>query len=339
MWFALAGCQEPFEVDRHDLAGFRIAAVEVRPLRDGSPFTPAAAVVVDGHPWAEEPAGLSWAWVADEDEAVHGSPEWIAAGAAPALVVPADGRRVLVLEASHGAEVRRAFARVPIGDVVGAQPVFAVGRVDLPAAPEGPELLPEARARRAVEPGRTVDPRGWLRLDVGASDPGDLARFMATAGSFLELDPHTADWVAADGFVLDEDEVDDPGTPSAPGVVTALGLIVGGRGSRWRATEVFVGEAPEGLWIGQRFVPGDGVAGASPDQPLRVTLRRDPASPCGLRVTDPVAVADVGDGGTRGLACDPPVVGPFDPDWLFTQRCGVPALDGAEVVVVPAEAP
>jgi hypothetical protein len=40
MWFVPLACQEPFPTDRHDLEGFRIAALEVAATPDGGAVAP-----------------------------------------------------------------------------------------------------------------------------------------------------------------------------------------------------------------------------------------------------------------------------------------------------------
>lgn len=339
MWFVLAGCQEPFDTDRHDLVGFRLAAVEAPAVASGAPFVARAAVIVDGRAWAETPAALSWSFVPDEDAAL-GPLTPVATGADPVLRAPADAR-TLVVEAVHGSAVARAFLTLASPPATLAAPTgLAAGTVDLPAIPVGPELARDARAALVPGEGRAVDPRGWLRLRVTGTDA--RTRFMATAGTFLELDATTTDWAASDGLVLDEDELDAPGTPTPEGVVTGIALsLTGGGETAFLATEWFVGDAPEGTWLGARFVPSVGLPPVPEGLGVRTTLREDPDAPSGFRLEGGAAVSPalVSDFGTPALPCDPLVDGPLDPDWFLTQRCTPTGADGLEVVVVPSPPP
>ncbi len=341
MWFVPLACQEPFPTDRHDLEGFRIAALEVAATPDGGAVAPRAAIVVDGHPWSTQMATLSWGFVADESRAVDDPFDVVATGGAPALQVPADAR-TLVLVAEHAGRLQRAFLTVARPPATPAGGGFELGPVDLPTHPKGPELTLERRLALEAGEGRVVAPRGWLRVGVPAGSDGGIVRFMATAGTFLELSADTADWTAADGLHLDEDELDDPGRPTRPGAVTLLALTIAREGETWwEATEVFVGEEPGGVWLGGRFVPGDDVPAAGPGEAVATTLTGDPEAPSGVALSGGVVVrrADVVDWGTPALACDPPVDGPLDPDWFFSHRCAVPGEEPMPVVVVPDPAP
>lgn len=339
MWFLLAGCQEPFGADRHDLVGFRVAAVSAPATAPGGAFVPRAAVVVDGRAWSGTPVALSWGFVADPDEA-GGDVPFEATGAEPSLQLPAD-RRTLVLSARHGDEERRAFLTLaPPPAVLAPPPGFDVGPVDLPDRPEGPELLLDARARLTPGEGRTVAPRGWLRLAAPVDEQTTL-RWMATAGTFLELDPGATDWTAADGLRLDEDELDDPGAPVAPGPVTVLALALRAGETAFAATELFVGDAPEGVWIGSRWAPADDVPAPAPGLVVRTTLREDPDAPSGVRLEGgrTLSRATVTDWGTPDLSCTPAADGPLDLDWFLTQRCSPVGADGVEVVAEVSAAP
>jgi hypothetical protein len=341
MWPLLLGCQEPFGTDRHDLVGFRLAAVQAPAVAAGAPFVPRAAVIVDGRAWAAEPAVLTWGFVADEDAALEPF-EVAATGAAPTLVAP-ETTRTLVVSATHGGVERRAFLTLaaPPGGVR-APTGFDVGPLPLPKAPTGEQLVRDARLALVPGEGRAVERRGWLRLVAGVPE-GVLVRFMATAGTFLELEAAVTDWTATDDLHLDEDEVDDPGTPIPRGTVTMLALAVADVGeTAFTATEVFVGPAPDGVWLGSRFVPATGLpAFTEPGLGVRTVLREDAEAPSGLRLEGGTRVdpATVTDWGTPDLSCDPAVDGPLDPDWFLTQRCSPAGADGLEVVVVPSPTP
>ena len=91
-WTVWSACQEPFGTDRHDLVGFRIAAVGVSPALDGETVRPRAAMIVDDRPWSEVPVEFTWFWVDDPDDVPTLDPLSVAdaVGPEPELVVPED---------------------------------------------------------------------------------------------------------------------------------------------------------------------------------------------------------------------------------------------------------
>jgi hypothetical protein len=290
MWVLLAACLEPFGADRHDLVGFRIAAVSVPPAEEGDLVVPRAAVVVDGRAWSDRPVDLAWYWVDDPDDVVAIDPLTLAdaAGASPLLTVP--DRPILAVVARRGSEDRRAFLEL-------ARP---------PATITAPTAL-------HVDPA-TVEPGGTARIEA---ETDGLVRWMATGGTFTEVDAQTTDWTA-DG----------------DGPVTVLALALGEPGeATFAATEVHVGEPGPGLWVAGRWLPTDVPVPAASGDTVRGTLLADDASPVGVRLTSAVLEPDPTDFGTAGLECLVPREGPFDPAWLLEQVCGRDALVDASVVV------
>lgn len=347
MWIAvLLACQEPFSVDRHDLVGFRIAAVTAEPTASGSILRPSAAIIVDGRPWAARPADLSWYWVEDADAVTQLDPLSEAAGVGPdpELERPAD-ERALALIARHDGEEARAILEVP-GPPATLPSLSRLQRGTLELALDtvgGPQLTLEAR--RALQPDEQaqLEPGGFVRLsaELQGEAQGTLIRWMATAGTFLELDAHTTDW-AAGQVQLDEDELAAPPEPLAPGHVTVIALLLGPPGeARFHATELAVGPPGDGLWVEGRWLPTDAPIAWSPGDAVRGTLIADDASPVGLRLIDaqPEPADAVTDWGTPTLACLVSRDGPFDPGWLLTQICGRDGADGRSVVVVPGSEP
>ncbi|MEZ4240867.1 MAG: hypothetical protein R3F59_32865 [Myxococcota bacterium] len=349
MWtlFALAACQEPFGTDRHDLTGFRIAAVALPAAAPGDPVRPRAALIVDGRPWSETAVDLRWTWLADPDALATLDPDAPAdgVGPAPVLTLPAD-RPILGLVARQGARVARAYAAIPPP----AEPLPPLPPPEIAALPltvgevTAEQLQRDARLDLTGADG-PVAPGGFARFTAPAEgDP--LVRWMATAGTFFELDRQRTDWAAGDLW-LDGDEIDDETVPREdlpPGWVTVLALALGdgGEGSdreapsqtTFAARDLAVGlPDPVGVWVAGRFLPSDAPPPAA--EQLRGTLQADDDAPSGLRLVG-LAAEPLGTPGPD-LPCDPPLALPFDPAVLLDQRCSRAALDGAEVTVIPAD--
>ena len=341
-WFALPGalfaCQEPFELDRHDLVGFRVAAVAAAA---GAPegWAPRVAVITEGEMWAPDTATLRWHLVPDaaslwELDTAAAAP--LAEGPVPLL--PYDEGDIGLIATHEGSEVR-VIVTPPTAEAESLPPIavstvpFAVEAVD------GPSLGREARAGVVATPADAVPVGGFGRWSVAAGD-GAVVRWMATAGTFFELDARTTDWAAGD-LRLDGDEIEGERSVLEAGPVSVLALALGEGATRFRAQEVWVGPPGDGLWVEGRWLPAEpaaaGMAGV-----LQATLEADDASPTGLRATG-VMVAGEGeataaDWGTGALGCDG-VGGPFDPGWLLTHQCGRDALVGATVYLRATSGP
>lgn len=321
----LLACQAPFGADRHDLVGFRVAAVAASPAGGppGAEVTARVAIVVDGRPWSDVPVGLAWRWLsADEDAATWSVADAAATGPRPTLVRPDGADRLgLVATAPDGSEAR-AYLALP--ETAPAQPPLAGVLLDVSS--DGGRV-----AADAVAPGEVA--RAYATY-TDVPDPLPVARWMATAGTFRERDASTADWYAAD--VRFDDDTATWGEPAAEGPVTFVVLATDGAGfTDCVARDVFVGDVPAGLFTaGGRFLPGDAAATGL----VRATLLADDASPTGLRVEDAVAVEasalpDADPYGTAALPCTVAVDGPFDPGWLLDQRCTREQVAGATVVL------
>lgn len=314
---ALLACQEPFGTDPHDLEGFRIAALSVR--LEGHALVPAPAIVVDGRPWSDEPVGLRW-FALDHPDALAGDelPEPLATRPAPEL--PPVDLLGLVATAPDGTE-RRAFLELEeVVDV--APPTLGWQALPLHARDVDASQL-ELDARLGLEPvDGSPEPGSFLRLTL--SPEVSRSRWMATWGTFFELDGSTADWVAA-RLELDDEQIVRREL-FGPGFVTILGLALDGTPA-WTAIDVPVGEFGTGAWAGGRFLPSDApVEGA-----VMATLLADDDSPTGLRLTDVEPMDPDTDWGTEALPCAAPVSGPFDPRWLFEARCTRAQVVGARV--------
>jgi hypothetical protein len=292
----LAGCQEPFAEDRHDLTGFRIAAVEVAVSDTATEVAPRAAVVVDGRAWASETASLDWYQLVDEDavEAIDAATPIDASGPDPTLPVRGD-RPVLVLIARHAGLEERAFAVL-----------------------DPPVEAPAIAGVSAVE---SVPVGGVVTMTAEVGPPGGVVHWMATAGTFYELSPLVTEWTA-------EVAVERP--------VTFIALLLGEEGgTSWHAREIHVGAKGPGLWIDQRWMPTDVAVTVEPGDAVEGTLVADDRSPIGVALVGPTVLPAEGiEWGTSALSCATPLDGPFDPDWLLRQICGRDAVAGHRVAVL-----
>jgi hypothetical protein len=339
MWFVLFACQEPFEIDRHDLVGFRIAAISAPPASSGQTLEPQVALIVEGHPWSADFVDLGWFWVDEPEDVAQLDPlsPTDATGPLPLLTVPED-KRTLALIARWGDQEQRAFLQVADGPPTYQGP-SSLALESLPLALDsvgGPELLLAARQPLEGEPLGAVSPGDFLRLRAQVEgDP--LVRWMATAGTFFELDRQTTDWAAGD-LRLDEDEIEEGRTSLEPGWVTFLALALGEPGeTSFLARDVPVGIEPVGLWVGGRFVPTDAPVSWQPGEAVRGTLAADDASPFGLQLQGAtVEPADqVTDYGTPSLPCLVTRDGPLDPQWWLMGVCARDSSVGMDVVIVP----
>lgn len=324
LWLLLLACQEPFGADRHDLVGHRIAAVEVEVGADA--VRPRAALIDGGRTWSDAPPTLGWWWLPDADalDALDAGSTPDARGATPTLgpVPPAAPVLALVATWSDG-DQRRAFVDLTGAPRAGARPTALVARaLPLEVPPEGDEeageaLELEARRRLAATDG-PLAPGGFARLVAEGVPTADTVRWMATAGTFLELDPVTTDWVAGD-LVLDDETV-EAFTPAPAGTLTFLALALGDGLGRFRAADVHVGVDPVGAWVDGRWLPGDD--GALPGW---VVLVAADDAPLGL------AVGARAQGPDTPPPCGVDTGGRLVPDALLTGACGRSDLAGATV--------
>ncbi|MCB9663285.1 MAG: hypothetical protein H6732_04170 [Alphaproteobacteria bacterium] len=323
-------CRGPVGEPRQALVGDRVVAVT---LADGEPARPRASLLVDGRTWSDEPVDLAWAWVADEDALWSLDPAASdATGPVPTLPDPPEGagRIGLVATFPSGHEARALLA---VTGSPAAPQVRRVTHARVPGQPledaEDDDLALEVRAARPTEPAEVVAPSSWTRLQArvqGAPD-GTRIRWMATAGTFLELDATTADWASAD-LVLDDLETESS-EPLPPGPVTFVALANDRQGhGAVHAFDLFVGEEPAGARIGGRWLPAD----ASPMAPTwaYARLEADDEAPLGLRLVDVQQVSDPAATAPE-VPCEG-VSGPFDPLWLLQGACPREALDGVRVL-------
>ncbi|MEN0067470.1 MAG: hypothetical protein AAGA48_35390 [Myxococcota bacterium] len=342
LWLSLIGCQEPFDADRHDLRGFRIAAISVAPAGPGEPVQVRLAAVVEGRPWSTEPIRAQWGFVEEPEAASEPLIEPEAEGPVPTSLVRPDKDHPgwLALQAEVDGATQAVVVRVPPA-AVPATELSGLSMASLPyriASVEPDALQLNARKDQAGgDERRRIAPGGFARFSIVAPPerPGTI-RWMGTGGSFFELDPVTTDWVAGD-LRLDDDELEGSRDPEAAGPVTIVSLWLADEddGTAFRADDLWIGEPPPGLFTKGRFVPAESPPSASW---IRGRLEADETSPTGVRLVDAVALDGPPEAfSTASWACAAEVDGAFDPTWLLEQRCAVADIDGqiAEIEVDP----
>ncbi len=327
MWMMLLlwGCQEPFGERRQDLVGFRIASLTAPASAPGQPTEPEVSVVVEGQLWSDEPVSLHWHWVDPDPEAVgslSADDAPVATGAGPSLTRPPQEAWLGLLAVAPDGEVARAFLDLPTepSDAVELEHVsWSALDWDLRRV-SGEDLSMDSRMQASAHEATSTSPHGFLRFSAAMSHPAQdvTVRWMATEGTWLELDPWTADWTPGH-LVLDGDDVEEA-IVGEPGSVSVIALAIDGRGhGSALARDLWVGEAPQGMYIEGRWVGGEPHEGW-----IQARLEADDASPSGLTLTDVTPVDPPStDGpdpyGTDTMACAQGA--PFDPNWLLQQRC------------------
>jgi hypothetical protein len=320
----LTGCQEPFGTDRHDLEGFRVAGLSASPAGGpaGTEIVPTVALVVDGKLWSDDPVLLQWHWLnsgdVDEAEVITNADTPVATGPAPTLTMP-DGPATLFLLATSpdGSAEERVMLDLGSVDATLGQLDINVRALDVMVddLTEDDYTL-DARANWEQTEQSTIPVGGFARIDVTA-DADTTIHFMisGTAGTFFELDAHTADWATAevlgDEFVV-SDHLSD-------GIFTHFALGVNGQGgTTFSPFEVIVGSAPSGFFTpNRRFIEADEVV--SPGTQVTGVLVLDDTATSGIRLTN-TALVD-GPVVTSVLDCAQVVDGDFDPNWLATGAC------------------
>ena len=296
---ALVGCAPTFD-DRHDLLGFRVAALGVV---DGR----ADAAIWSGTLFHGDAVALDW--TADGAPLGEG---W------DVQVPPGTGSLGLVATAPDGT-VRE--ARVSVGD---APPPLEFQRA---AVAVGEDVSIGARATLEETPSRGAAAAGQA-LRVRLVDPGGTqTRWMVAGGSttILELDAETAD-VLAERLELDDGEVVSR-EASIAGLHHVLALRMDGAGgNRWAWVAAALGTEAAHLQSGGWLI--ESTADASTGL-LAVTL--DDLSEDGVGALGrPEAVVDLAQHGPPG--CAPPDT-PFSLDWLANGRCTVAETRGRRVVL------
>lgn len=293
----LAACQEPFDEDRHDLAGFRIAGIGVE---DGV----AKAAIWSGiGPWHEEEPTLSWA--------LNGQP----LGDGFEVAVSGEGELTLIATSPDG-EVRT--ARVDVREAGGLltiqrQAVVLDGELSL-------------EARRAVVGADVDDSVGAgeaVRLTLGGLAEAESARWMSAGGTAMELERDVADFLAED-IVFDDGELISR-VPTGAGVYPLLALVIDGMGgNRWLWVDAAVGVEEALLRHEGRLLRADALV-----EPglVAATLIEDPIG--GVALSEVAAVTDTDE--HDALPCFP--AAPISLSWIAQGRCARPDVLGARVVL------
>jgi len=293
----LVACQEPFDEDRHDLSGFRIAGIGVED------DMAKAAVWSGAGPWHEAQPGLSWA--------LNGQP------LGEGFDVPVTGEGELTLTAtSAGGEVRT--ARVDVRAAGGA-PTVRRQAVVLDEALS----LEARRAVTGVDVETTVSSGEAVRLILDGLSETESARWMSAGGTVLELERDAADFLPED-IVFDDGELVSR-TPAGEGVYSLLALLIDGAGgNRWLWVDAAVGEGATLLRHEGRLVRADAPAEAGL---VAATLIADPIG--GVALSDVISVTDTDE--QDDLPCA--AASTFSLSWIAEGRCARPDVLGARIVL------
>lgn len=345
MWVMLLlwGCQEPFGERRQDLTGFRIATLTAQGANPGEPIEPEVSVVHEGRLWSDEPVSLHWHWVDPDPQAVwrlSADDEPAATGAGASLTRPDEEAWLALVAIAPDGETARAFLDLPsdpssavaLDDVTWSGLDLDLRRVS------GEDLSEEARKGTSVQEATSTSRHGFLRFSAAlATEPSEVTvRWMATGGTWLELDPSTADWTPGH-LTLDGDELEEVSS-GEPGSVSVLALAIDGSGhGDTLARDLWVGEPPQGMYTQGRWVGGE-----PHDGWVQARLAPDDASPSGLTLTEVTTVdappIDNPDPyGTDAMPCAQGA--PFDPNWLLQQRCSRAEVLGHTVVLLVSPDP
>ena len=333
IFWLLTACQDPFPEGRRDLFSFRIVGISASTVTtDGQEFVAARALIAgDGglsHPFAP-------------------LLEWEICGAA------ATGSAPVVPVAGWPCGIRLVATEQDGAGLAGDGQEEAV--LWLEAAPILPEmtkiqreatdlalkdaLLP-ADERRQEGADAPVTPGGAVELTalIAGADGGDGAgaytsRWMATGGTFRELDRHAADWFAG-SITIDDEEIESSSALQA-GIWTAVDLVIDGQGGNaWRIVDMGVDAGPA-LASGDRLLPLDAAAGGAGSF-LATFTAVDTAGDAagaggpGFLLSDLEPITDLS--GAPAI-CGKPAGTPLDPGWLAEGDCGTAELDGQRVLI------
>ena len=297
----LIACQEPFDVNRHDLGPFRIAAIGV----DGG-IARAAVWSGEGMSHSSSPI-LSWS--------VNG--EWVGDGYD--VPVPDSGQLSLTARNERGDE---RFGQVTIN--VASQELSLVRQ----SVALGEDLSITARlALEGVPVSDGVSDGDAARLVLQGAD-GQTVRWMIADGdgTLLELDELAVD-VLAEQIVFDGEEVVSR-EPLDSGVRTVLVLTMDGQGGNaWKWIDIPFGMSGPFLANDEHRIPVELLPKQSTGLLAVTLLVSDDGR---VVIEDPVEVVDLLE--VDPLPCMPDGV-PFSLAWVVEGRCPRPMVDGARVVL------
>lgn len=313
------GCQEPFGADRHDLLGFRIAAVTAEV--EAGQVRPTAALIVDGRLWSAAPVTLDWAFIdAPGDAELEPSP--VASGPAVELTRTSDRLALHAYTADQSA-----WAELDLTERTRFTPTIHTAIVDRDISTLTVEdLTRDARRAWETRPGSELQPNGVLRVTLDGAPPTARGRFMATGGgTYLELEANQADWMAAEVLIDDEEITVEPIEAGAYSVLVAA---IDDHSSGFAVHDLHVGTEVPGVWTRGRHLPStQALAGA-----VWARLVVDDAATAGIGLEDLVAAEPGDTWDPESVGCVG-VAGPFDPSWLLTGACTRDALVGARVLL------
>ncbi|MEL6345156.1 MAG: hypothetical protein AAFV53_18760 [Myxococcota bacterium] len=300
--FLVLGCQEPFDTDRHDLRGFRIAAIGVD---DG--LARAAVWSGDG-PWHEASPTLVWS--------LDGAP----LGEGFDVTVTAGGLLELDATAPDG-QTRSATVTVQSAP-------FSALSVSRGALVIGEDLSLDGRRSLSADPVDVTAPSGSaMRLTLSGVGADQSARWMTAGGTILEVETDAADFFAEE-IRFDDGEI-EVRAPVDDGLYPGLALVVDGEGDNsWLWFDAAVGvdtTAPFAHHRG-RLMPSDDSVGAGL---IAATLEEDAIS--GVRLSDVQVVEDAQQ--QDELECIPDGAETFEIAWIAEGRCPRPDVLGARVVL------
>ncbi len=345
---ALSGaCYDPFPYDRHDLVDFRIAALAVDDAtpRPGGQVAARALVYGGQGLFHDELPQLSWTL----GPATASGPE-------VSLRVPdEEGSWELQLHAMHADGLQEETAVLPlqVSASRAARPAPVAGEVlryDVPglnADGQAQDFELERRQALEAEEAHDIAADSAFRLvaQVEGEAQGLRARWMAAgaAGSFLELDELSSDWLPA-RLELDEDEVQVSERLQA-GIYSAVVLLMDGQGANaWAFTDLSVdgrtwmdGEEQASL------LEHDGrlfrIETALPQDTSLVyatLVEASSGSGVALSQVEPASMLPLWDPfGLQALDCSWPLPDqqPFQLDWLAEGRCSRPQVVGARLAL------
>lgn len=304
----LLACQDPFPEDRHDLAGFRIAAVQAQATDAGLALR---AFVYSGHGmWHPAPPDVTWT-----------AGGVTASGPSASLAVsPPVTIEVVATDGASSESATYTLDAAPAPPVVES---WARGTVDLTID----DIVTPIANRAAVPAGADtpVAPGGALRFSLGVREADTTTHWMATDGDFAELDAASTDWFAATAIV-DNNEIDSSSAIDA-GVRSVVALTLDGQGGNsWITLDAPVGILGSRLLVRGRVFPVDAEPGSGLWAVTPVATEDD----AGVALTD---VALVDDASTGEAVCGQPAASPFDFDAVAEGWCARDDLVGARLVV------
>lgn len=304
----LLACQDPFPEDRHDLASFRIAAVQARSVQDGLAVR---AFVYSG-------LGM---WHATVPEVTWSAGDQQATGPTATLAVAAPVE--IALTASDGVSTESAVLALEAAPTPPTVESWSRGVVDLTID----DVVTPIDERRALSTGedQPVEPGGALRYALTLREADVTTHWMSTGGDFAELDAASTDWFAGTA-VLDNNEIQSTSTLAA-GVQSVVALSFDGRGGNsWITLDAPVALLGSRLLTGGRVFPVE----AEPAEGLFAATLQAADTAAGVALVD---VSPVDDASSAEAVCGQAAASVFDFAALAEGWCARDEVVGARIVV------